>query len=447
MLNINKIRPNKIIYVIAYVFELMFYATKGHFIIIRTGLFGLRGKTIIYAAHMIGSLIVMLLWSNKFKHLIKISVAAMLFGFIPAIFVNEGYLKLIFGIIGMSGLGGAVTACRCGYAFATNNVEKLSGATLMIILVAFIHRLSWLGIENVFTLYVLPIGLLIALSICLLLFKEEDLEVNEEVTFEDKKGIYCAFAYFVAYFALDGFIWELAKIAPEARVPYTFIGMIMAGVIFFVMIAVLKVNVWHIWNIGSVFMIIGALLALLKPYFNLTNIQNLFNGLSIIGWPFAIYIMGCAQKRFVSYDLLKKCTIVFVIVSPLTTLLDDIVSDIFSDYVPLVSFIYIFAVIILLLLFSPQSYKYLFSALWLEELNSEDMNLIKEKVDQFDKHNLSNRQKEIATLLLTGQTRRQIAAELHLSESTVKTHTSELYRRLNINSRVELFAIFGVNKK
>ena len=39
---------------------------------------------------------------------------------------------------------------------------------------------------------------------------------------------------------------------------------------------------------------------------------------------------------------------------------------------------------------------------------------------------------------------RQIAGELGLSESTIKMHTAELYRKLNINSRTELFRIFGV---
>ena len=31
-------------------------------------------------------------------------------------------------------------------------------------------------------------------------------------------------------------------------------------------------------------------------------------------------------------------------------------------------------------------------------------------------------------------------------ESTVKNHTSELYKKLGINSRVELFKIFGVDE-
>lgn len=69
-----------------------------------------------------------------------------------------------------------------------------------------------------------------------------------------------------------------------------------------------------------------------------------------------------------------------------------------------------------------------------------------EKLDQFASYKLTPRQKEVALLLLEGKTRRQISGELGLSESTVKLHVSELYKRLGINSRFELFKLFDVKK-
>ena len=67
-----------------------------------------------------------------------------------------------------------------------------------------------------------------------------------------------------------------------------------------------------------------------------------------------------------------------------------------------------------------------------------------ETVDKFSSFGMTPRQKEVAILLLAAKTRRQISGELGLSESTVKTHVSELYKKLNINSRAELFKLFGV---
>lgn len=91
----------------------------------------------------------------------------------------------------------------------------------------------------------------------------------------------------------------------------------------------------------------------------------------------------------------------------------------------------------------------LFSVKWITQLSANDMELIREKVDEqdrFGEYALTPRQKEIETMLLAAKTRRQIAGELGVSESTVKNHTSELYKKLGINSRVELFKIFGVDE-
>ncbi len=61
------------------------------------------------------------------------------------------------------------------------------------------------------------------------------------------------------------------------------------------------------------------------------------------------------------------------------------------------------------------------------------------RLSQYD---LTHRQKQVAALLLAAKTRRQIAGELKLSESTVKMHVGELYKKLGINSRAELFLRF-----
>ena len=95
----------------------------------------------------------------------------------------------------------------------------------------------------------------------------------------------------------------------------------------------------------------------------------------------------------------------------------------------------------------PLSSRYLFSQLWLNDMNKAEMQkAVNEKLDQFEPYQLTPRQKEVALLLLEGKTRRQISAELGLSESTVKLHVSELYKRLGINSRFELFKLFDVKK-
>jgi DNA-binding NarL/FixJ family response regulator len=54
---------------------------------------------------------------------------------------------------------------------------------------------------------------------------------------------------------------------------------------------------------------------------------------------------------------------------------------------------------------------------------------------------LSHREKETLALLATGLTNRQIAAQLFLAESTVKTHLTSVFAKLGVGSRSEATAL------
>jgi DNA-binding NarL/FixJ family response regulator len=51
---------------------------------------------------------------------------------------------------------------------------------------------------------------------------------------------------------------------------------------------------------------------------------------------------------------------------------------------------------------------------------------------------LSKRENQVATLLLQGKTGRMIAAELDISENTVKYYIKNIYYKFNVQSRTEL---------
>jgi DNA-binding NarL/FixJ family response regulator len=51
---------------------------------------------------------------------------------------------------------------------------------------------------------------------------------------------------------------------------------------------------------------------------------------------------------------------------------------------------------------------------------------------------LTEREGEIAALLIKGKTYRMIAGELHVSENTVKTHVKNIYSKAGVKSRTEL---------
>jgi len=55
-----------------------------------------------------------------------------------------------------------------------------------------------------------------------------------------------------------------------------------------------------------------------------------------------------------------------------------------------------------------------------------------------DHWNLTNREGEVLQMLVRGMNRKEIAAELHISQNTTKTHISHIYEKMNVHSIPEL---------
>ncbi|WP_024770930.1 response regulator transcription factor [Aquimarina macrocephali] len=58
-------------------------------------------------------------------------------------------------------------------------------------------------------------------------------------------------------------------------------------------------------------------------------------------------------------------------------------------------------------------------------------------------YSLTNREKEIALLLIKGNTYKKISEQLFISIPTVKTHVSNIYRKCKINNRIELISLLS----
>ncbi len=447
-IHFSDIRWSKAVYFLAYALELVFFSARSQFLPFGGRIFGIGAWTVIQPLHMVASLVVMLLWSDRFQKLLRGSAGLMLLGFVPYVFLPRGIGRVIFGAIGYIGLGGVVTGARCGYAFVCNNAERLAGIIAMFFAVMLTRAASCLQWTNVFTLYILPLALLAGMTYCVFRFREEDFVVKQETTRADASGLYWAFAFFLLYFAVDPYI---ASTIDGDLYQSEYLVMLLAwGLMGLVLMAVflgLRISTWHLWNLFFLSAIGMGVFGVLAPKTGSLYPSYFFAGLSYLGWPLCIYTLGCAQRRFASYKLLKKCTLVYVLISPINSIANDLVVDMFPEHLPLVTLVFVLTVTIIMLMLSPISYKQLFSALWIGDIYKTDMALLQDKVDKTDRlgqYDLTPRQKEVAVLLLAAKTRRQIAGELGLSESTVKMHAGELYKKLGINSRTELFQKFGV---
>ncbi|UOE39841.1 response regulator transcription factor [Chryseobacterium suipulveris] len=69
---------------------------------------------------------------------------------------------------------------------------------------------------------------------------------------------------------------------------------------------------------------------------------------------------------------------------------------------------------------------------------SQCLDNYREKLIQNDHINLSIREKEIVHLMISGNSNREIAAKLFISESTVETHRKNIYRKTDTHSLPKL---------
>jgi len=73
-------------------------------------------------------------------------------------------------------------------------------------------------------------------------------------------------------------------------------------------------------------------------------------------------------------------------------------------------------------------------------------NQIKEHAQQESKEadiliqELTDRQREVYDLIIAGKSNKEIASDLFIEQSTLKTHINQIYRKLNIKNRRELKA-------
>lgn len=59
---------------------------------------------------------------------------------------------------------------------------------------------------------------------------------------------------------------------------------------------------------------------------------------------------------------------------------------------------------------------------------------------------LTPRQRDVLRGLLAGATYRQIGIDLGVAESTVRKHVEDVYRRLRVQSRAQLFGVRGIRR-
>ena len=168
-----------------------------------------------------------------------------------------------------------------------------------------------------------------------------------------------------------------------------------------------------------------------------------------VGYIIIYYMLAGAIKRSKSLRMFRLYCLVFFIQY-------FIISGIFSFYFnsfdgsnKFMAFGVVLVLVCLSLLLLPLIQKRLFEADWTDGLYLRDMEEYSqpfaetEALNAKDHLNLTPREEEIFTMLLSGAAPKEIGYTLKISYETVHFHQKNLYRKLGIQSRAELFARYA----
>ena len=168
-----------------------------------------------------------------------------------------------------------------------------------------------------------------------------------------------------------------------------------------------------------------------------------------LGYIIIYYICAVAIKRSKSIKMFKLYCLMFFVQYV-------VISGVFSvlfKYINAPNKVLAFAVVVILgslcFLLLPLLQKKLFEIDWTDGLHLQDMALYTHPLEETeaikikDSLNLTSREQEIFTMLLTGANPKEIAGTLKISYHTLDFHRRNLYRKLGIQSRTELFARYS----
>jgi DNA-binding CsgD family transcriptional regulator len=230
---------------------------------------------------------------------------------------------------------------------------------------------------------------------------------------------------------------------------------LMWGVIAFVLIlcciilqVVFKRSIWTMCNV----FFITSIMSHLMWYIKLPEAAYLFSELKEVGFLITFYLLGCITNKFCDFRMHKRLVLLcMAVLGILYVGIDILHMTMLTQSVAVITASILFVVFLLL---SPAFSQHLFFADWSKEFRQINMsafihdtlqtNAAEQKhMPSLDDTSLSPREKQVVLLLLKGMTLRQVAPELGLTVSTVSTYSKAIYKKLGINSRAELFLLFG----
>lgn len=399
---------------------------------------GISSQTWMLWARAVGW-IACLLYPKSLKLVLKASVVVSVIGMALLWILPVGQARIITSVIYQGSTAGIDLFSYFIFLYILNNSERMLG--LIICMTAQ-------GLYRAMDPWVQPIHrnalsvIMLALIMLALYFMQKSklygyVDAAAAPRRKIPKGALIASLPLAIFFLVDVFFAIRAGFLVEFGVrPFYGAGILLGVMIIIVAQYLLHNSAWHSWNLFL--LITTAAIAIIIPEpVTLPVIGAFVCGAGLcVGNITTNYMLGGVAGKYAHPIFFRLLCGIMVLYYLVGTTAADLLERMFPAQFGYINFGVSLGFMFISVVCSPLLYKNLFSVRWTDK---------KRPLYSFEDFSLTAREKELAVLLLSGEAQKNIAVNMGVSYSTVRFHSNNLYRKLNIQSRAELFALFSAS--
>ncbi|MDD4802840.1 MAG: helix-turn-helix transcriptional regulator [Syntrophomonas sp.] len=414
-------------------------------------IFGTEFRNLLHSLNLVSSaFFIFIIKKEWFIKTARAGSILIIAGMAVFLLASNAYVQLSAAVVIGISLGCVNASILMPFVFTLNNTEKLYalvGSNILInLLLLFINNNSDHYLHSNTHLIVSFVILVIALS-AILFFKnipaDQVIINNPEIDLKIYWTLFfsCVFV-FICKGAGKGILNLTAANAADPILTWYYAGGLAGCLIYYAIYISNQKSIHLAWNIAFGSLAIGLLcnaFAVQMPV--LAAVFAILLGIgNTIGMINVYYILGVVGRKYNSMHYLRLSILFIGICGGISGVaIGNLIDSINSFEISILASIISAATVILFLILSPVLAQTHYGNAWAEDSGKMD---IENHPNLFAKYELSKRETEVCKLLLQGYTLRQISAILSISYSTVNTYCTSLYRKLKINSRIELLIHF-----
>lgn len=385
-------------------------------------------------------------WARALAGLLAVLFAAYM---APAAWLPIPYPMLWFGLV----FGMCAAVSLFGFTYALPPFAQFLGVLLTAMFSMLAQMVFSLPLmRHVSGTYYLVAQVAVT-AVCLLRYRPQDyLERASAMPATGARPLALSGLFFLFHRSAVFFYSYLNHLG--ARMDVAFFGMAVI-VLTLMTYFMLRVRIWHLCNLFFAGMIAAYGMRMLFPGPTGILTGDFFHSFSIMGFIAAYYLVGQAFSLHGGYRVFRRALAMLFTLSLLPHVIPSLIANTNPESLPVVGVGVTTVLLIVFMLMSPMFSRMLQDIDPLEhpegplQLPAQPAGAdgapqsAEDRARLMDARGLTTREKEVAELLFHGFLHKECADKLGISSETVKFHSRNLYRKLDIAGRNELAAFFN----